>query len=105
MMKAVEITVTGPAIWATDSIQDLLDTKLVACAQVWPISSRFWWDGKIEQAEEMRVVMHSRASLFEPVRQRVAQSHPYETMCIVSTRLRDVDPDYLRWIFRSTVRS
>lgn len=104
-MTAVEITVTGPPDDIERIAGDLLDARLVACAQIWPMRSRYWWAGRIEEANEVRVAMHSRAELFDSVRQRVSQSHPYEVCCIFSTVLNDLDWDYLQWIHESTAES
>ncbi len=59
--------------------QTLLEEKLIACANiVWPVSSRFRWEGKVEQAEEFLVLMKSRLDLFDALSERILVLHIYE---------------------------
>lgn len=45
---------------ATKIAQSLLKEKLIACANiVGPVSSLFWWKGKIDKASEFLVIMKS----------------------------------------------
>ncbi len=102
-MNAVEITVTGPAEWADGCVSALLDARLIGAAHVLPIRSRYWWQGAVETAEEVRVMMHTTAQNKSAVCAAARSSHPYAVCCIISQDLTDVDPDYLQWILTETL--
>jgi periplasmic divalent cation tolerance protein len=45
--------------------QVLLKERLIACANiVGPVTSLFWWTGKVERAKEHLLLMKSRSDLF-----------------------------------------
>jgi periplasmic divalent cation tolerance protein len=60
--------------------------------------SHYWWEGKIERAEEVVMLVKTRASLAEGVRQAVKESHSYTVPAIMVLPVESVDADYYRWI-------
>ena len=51
---------------AVKIVRSLLEEKLIACANiVGPVSSIFWWEGKIDEASEFLVFMKSHENHFE----------------------------------------
>lgn len=86
-MSAIEVSVTGPADWMETCIAELLESRLIACAQVWPIRSRYWWEEKIDSAEEVRAAMHSDIGLSSQIRERIALIHPYAVPCIIVSEI------------------
>jgi periplasmic divalent cation tolerance protein len=72
---------------------------LAACVNVVPgMISHYWWEGKIERAEEVVMLVKTRASLAEAVREAVKQEHSYTTPAIMVLPVESVDADYYRWI-------
>jgi len=46
--------------------QNLLNRRLIACANIHgPVESEFWWQAKIDKANEFLVLMKSDEKLFE----------------------------------------
>ena len=77
----------------------LLDERLIACANiVGPVSSLFWWRGKIEKAEEFFVFMKSKKNLFEKITERVKKLHSYEVPEIISLPITDGETSYIEWL-------
>lgn len=97
-MTAVEITVTGPADWMEGCVADLLDARLIACAHMLPIRSRYWWGNRIETAIEQRGAMHTLEGNFVEINRVVQRSHPYEVACVISQPIDPVAPEYAQWI-------
>ena len=63
----------------------LLEERLIACANVFgPVSSSFWWQGKIDNAEEYLIFMKTEENLFEKLVERVKQLHSYEVPEIIA---------------------
>jgi periplasmic divalent cation tolerance protein len=79
--------------------QQLLELKLIACANIVnPVSSRFYWFGKIEKAEECLVLMKSRKDLFEEVAKTVKTLHSYEVPEIIALPIVNGSKAYLNWL-------
>lgn len=105
-MPAISIDVTCPDEATAREIADtLLGRNLVACCQICaPIESRYWWNGAIERAAEVPLVLKTRADLFESVAAAIRDLHPYETPAILGTPVR-ADEATLRWIADACIAS
>jgi periplasmic divalent cation tolerance protein len=66
------------------------------------MESHYWWNGKLESAQEAVLIAKTRDGLREALRARVRDLHPAETPCIVFLPLASGDPDYLGWIAAET---
>lgn len=81
----------------------LMAQRLVACANRYPpIASRYFWKGKIEQAEEIPLLVKTRPDLFDKVADQVRQLHPYETPSIVAQDIARANQEYIDWIYAET---
>ena len=79
--------------------KDLLKEKLIACANIVdPVSSHFHWDGKVEQAEEVLVIMKSRLDLFEKLSETLTKMHSYEVPEILAIPIIAGSKLYLDWL-------
>jgi len=77
----------------------LLDEKLVACANVLgPVSSLFWWAGKVEKADEYILLMKSRLNLFEKLSEKVEALHSYEVPEIIALPIVKGSNAYVKWL-------
>jgi periplasmic divalent cation tolerance protein len=81
----------------------LLEAKLAACVNLLPgVTSLFWWEGRIDLAEEVLLVVKSRRALFPQLLETVRAVHSYETFAAVAMPIDAGSPEYLRWIREST---
>ena len=81
----------------------LLERRLVACANVHaPIRSVYRWQGRIERATEIQLIIKSQAALFEPLRQCILAHHPYEVPEILALPTSQGHQPYLDWIKQET---
>ncbi len=77
----------------------LVDEKLIACANIIErVKSFFWWEGKVDRADEALLIMKSKRTLFKKIAKRVKALHSYSTPEIIALPLVDGHKDYLRWI-------
>jgi len=94
----IQFAIDDPA--RGDSIVgSLLAAHLIACGQrTGPMTSRYWWGGCVEQAEEWLVLLKTRSELAPRVIDAVLSSHPYEVPEVVALPILDGSPAYLAWI-------
>jgi periplasmic divalent cation tolerance protein len=81
----------------------VIDNRLAACAQVaGPITSTYWWQGKVEVAEEWIIFMKTTGSQVDELVTRLQAEHSYDTPEIVATPIIGGNPRYLEWIAAET---
>lgn len=80
----------------------LLERKLIACANILPITSMFNWQGRITKEKEVAMLCKTRKELFIQLREEVRQLHSYHIPCIVALPWADSDPDYRKWVEEET---
>ncbi len=104
--RFVDVWVNCPDRETAEKIAETLVTeKLAACANIFaPISSIYRWRGAIERADEVPLLLKTRAGLFESLSVRVNELHPYEVPSIVATELAIVEDAYAQWLAEETDR-
>jgi len=82
----------------------VIEGRLAACANYWPVESRYWWKGSQEEASEFLIIFKTRRSLVRKLIAAVRSVHPDEVPCIVSYPMGPALPEYLRWIDAETAQ-
>jgi periplasmic divalent cation tolerance protein len=100
MERAVFVYTTYPSIVeAEEAGRALVERRLCACVNILPgMISYYWWQGAIERADEVVMIIKTRAGLAEPVRAAVKEMHSYTTPAVLVIPIETVDPDYHAWI-------
>jgi len=81
----------------------LLTERKVACANILPkVESHYWWQGKIESANELLLIVKTRAALLDELIALVKQIHPYAVPEIIALPIIGGNEDYLKWIDKET---
>ena len=80
----------------------LLGKHLIACANILgPVESKFWWQGKIDEAKEYIVIMKSDEKLFKKLSETVKKVHGYEVPEILAVSVVKGWQPYLEWLHAS----
>jgi periplasmic divalent cation tolerance protein len=100
MERAVLVYTTWPSIVEAERAgRQIVEQRLAACVNILPgMISHYWWQRKIERAEEAVMLVKTRASLAEQVGAAVKNLHSYETPAIMVLPVENVDPAYHQWI-------
>jgi periplasmic divalent cation tolerance protein len=104
MERAVLVYTTWPSIVEAERAgRTIVERRLAACVNILPgMISHYWWEGKIERAEEVVMIIKTRAAMAEPVRSAVKEVHTYTTPAFMVLPADGVDPDYHAWITNET---
>ena len=79
--------------------ETVVKIRLAACAQVvGPITSTYWWEGAIEEAEEWFCIMKSRKDLYDKLEEAILDVHSYDVPEIVAVPIVSGSQSYLRWL-------
>jgi periplasmic divalent cation tolerance protein len=104
MERAVFVYTTFPSVVEAEKAGNaLVGARLAACVNILPgMISVYRWQGAVERAEEVVMIVKTRASLAEGVRASVRATHPYDTPAIVVLPVESVDERYFAWILAET---
>jgi len=81
----------------------LLKQRKAACINILPgVNSLFWWQGKIDSAQESLLVIKTRSVLLDGIIQLVKEIHSDDVPEIIALPIIGGNQDYLEWIDRET---
>jgi periplasmic divalent cation tolerance protein len=95
----VVFTTAGNAAEAEKIAHALVERRLAACVNVLPqIRSIYRWQGKVEDAAEVLLVIKTTAAQFPAVRDAIRELHSYDVPECICLPITDGSPDYLNWL-------
>ncbi|WP_242909569.1 divalent-cation tolerance protein CutA [Actinomadura terrae] len=104
MAQNLEVHVTaGSRDEAEKVVQAAVNERLAACAQIsGPITSTYWWQGKLEKDEEFFIAMKTTDERLDALIASVKANHSYDTPEIVAVPIVGGLGEYLTWIKEET---
>lgn len=89
---------------AAEIARTLVEEELAACGNVFPgVRSIYRWKDQIEDEKEVFLLLKTRAGLFEALRSRLVEIHPYECPEVLRLPVEAGHLPYLDWV-RASVR-
>jgi periplasmic divalent cation tolerance protein len=82
--------------------RSVVEAKLAACVQLMHIRSTFSWEGRVEDAAEVLVLMKTRADVYERLQQFICDHHPYDVPEILQIPVTSGYGPYLSWVSDNT---
>jgi len=80
----------------------LVEGGLAACVQVLPpIKSIYRWEGKIEQAREVLLLIKTTGAIYNELEEAIRENHPYQTPEIIALKIAVGSEKYLDWMANS----
>lgn len=77
----------------------LLRKRKAACVNIVPkVDSRFWWQGKLDSAEESLLIVKTKGSLLAEIVDLVRGAHSYSVPEVIALPIIGGSEDYLKWI-------
>lgn len=83
--------------------RELVERRLAACVNVLNgCTSIYRWRGAVEQADEVPVLLKTRAARYAEVEAAIRELHPYEIPEVVAVPVGRGLPEYLEWVAEET---
>jgi periplasmic divalent cation tolerance protein len=82
--------------------RSLIEERLAACVNIFPIRSIYRWKGEIQKEDEVAMLIKTKAELIDEIIKRAKELHSYEVPCIVSFSIEKGYEKFLGWIEKST---
>ncbi|WP_461865641.1 divalent-cation tolerance protein CutA [Thermococcus sp.] len=83
---------------AEETIKKLLEEKLIACANLREHKAFYWWEGRLEEGNEVGALLKTKVELWKSVRERLKELHPYRVPAIIRIDVDNVNAEYLNWL-------
>ncbi|MBS3102131.1 divalent-cation tolerance protein CutA [Candidatus Woesearchaeota archaeon] len=77
--------------------RQLLKKRLIACANLHPIRSLYWWKGKIEDANEIAITAKTLEKNWKKIKEEVKKLHSYDVPCILKIDA-EANESYDKWV-------
>jgi len=94
-------TASDPAV-VQRLIDEALGGRLAACVQVLPMMSHYRWQGQIEQAEEVTLLIKTTREKYAQLQQTLVDAHPYDVPEVIAWPLSEGYAPYLHWVVAET---
>ncbi len=106
MTDAIAVmTTVGDEDQARSLCRLLVESRLVACAQILPpITSLYQWEGRLEESREWLILFKTSQSAWDPLVEMVQQHHPYRNPELIALPVIAGSTAYLKWITASLDR-
>lgn len=80
----------------------LLEKHLVACVEFIEIKSRYHWHGRLEEADEIKLIMETVADNFGDIEAEVTKLHSYDTFVMAQLPIAKLSAKAEKWWLEET---
>ncbi|ACI20978.1 MULTISPECIES: divalent-cation tolerance protein CutA [Thermodesulfovibrio] len=103
-MDYIVVLITAPNEDEAVKISKILvEEKLAACVNILKdIRSIYFWQGKIEDEQEVLMIVKTKSELFEELEKKVKSLHSYTVPEIIGIKIKKGSESYLNWISEVT---
>lgn len=93
------VLVTVASLTAGKAIaMSLIEAKLAACVNLFPLDSIYLWEGKINQEQEYQLIIKTDLSKFDELEAKIKTLHSYEVPEIIALPIIAGSNTYLDWL-------
>ncbi len=102
MPEALIVLITIPQAQAPGLARSLVEEGHAACVNQLPgVRSTYLWDGRVEEADEMLLLVKTTGAGYPALERRVRELHPYEVPELLALPAVSGFGPYLDWLRRS----
>jgi periplasmic divalent cation tolerance protein len=97
--QRIALTTCGSPEEGARLAQELVSRRLAACVNVVPgIRSFYWWENRVQEDNEVLLVIKTRVELLPQLEAALSELHSYEVPEFVVLEIADGSDAYLDWI-------
>ncbi|RLF81601.1 divalent-cation tolerance protein CutA [Thermococci archaeon] len=82
--------------------RELLERKLIACANLREHKAFYRWQGQIENDNEIGALLKTKVDLWSELKDALRELHPYTVPAIIRIDVDHVNKEYLNWLLEVT---
>lgn len=98
MTKFIFVYITNPSEKMAKKVaMHLLNKRLIACANIFPINSSYWWKEKIVNENEVVLLSKTLEKNFEDIKKEIKKIHLY-SIPFVAKIDAEINQEYLDWM-------
>jgi periplasmic divalent cation tolerance protein len=100
--KIIKVYIPCPSSKEAEKVaMHLLRKRLIACANIFPIKSMYWWKGNIENTSEYVVLAAARKQDYQTIVTETKKIHPYDVPLIGMFGM-NANMEYEKWLIKET---
>ncbi len=74
----------------------LLEKKIIACANIFPIKSLYNWKGKLTEDKEVVLILKALKENYKKIKKQIKKIHSYDIPFIGKINI-EVNKEYKKW--------
>ena len=74
----------------------LLEKRLIACSNMFPIRSIYFWKGKMQDNKEFAIMAKTKEKNYKKIKEEVSKLHSYDVPCILKIDA-EANESYEKW--------
>jgi periplasmic divalent cation tolerance protein len=83
---------------ATSLAKSLVEARLAACVNCFPVHSHYIWQGNLENSEEWQLIIKTDLNQFATIAEHIQSRHSYTVPELIAVPIVQGSPAYLNWM-------
>jgi len=83
---------------ASKIVVRLLELRLIACGKCIPANAMFHWQGTVDSAQEVMVIMETILDHFESIEKEIKSLHSYQTFVLIAMPVVRISEQARKWL-------
>jgi len=76
----------------------IIERKIGACVDFWPVESVYMWEGKMEDRSQAMLMITTLESKLPDVENLISQNHSYSVPLVAGVDIRRLNHSYKEWM-------
>ena len=78
----------------------VVEKKLAACVNIWPINSIYFWENELKENGEAVLLIKTIEVKLQAIEDLIQSNHSYSIPCIAVIDIRRINRPYKEWMAR-----